>query len=92
MLGVIMSTTRDILSEDSIDLPGLRIKESKQKLVSNQFIRLWNAHAQRLGKAPINKRTYMLLTGILSRRQQKMLREQFDDREEINIPWPTPPS
>lgn len=63
---------------------GFRIqpaKEGKQKLVSNQFIRTWNAQANRLGRPPVTKRVYMAMTSILSRRQQKMLREQFTYRE-----------
>lgn len=76
MLNLFVALTNSLAGDFSLT-NDLNSRDGKQKLVSNQFMRTWNAHARRAGKSPISKKQYMAITSILSRRQQKMLREQF---------------
>lgn len=48
------------------------------KLVSHWFMRMLNTHLELAGRKPISKRGFMVMLGILSRRQQAMLVHQFD--------------
>jgi len=50
------------------------------KLVSNQYMRALNYHFERLGRAPMRKRTFMAMMRILTRNQQRDILRQFDNR------------